>query len=90
MSREPSASTFVVQCMSPYDDYLKKAAECLAHARRAPDDKDRLFLVELAAKWRDLAESAQRIEVFVVYLAGIDGPTPSESSNERLEASTRA
>ncbi len=46
--------------MSPADDYIEKAAECLALSRRAPDQKDRVFLIDLAAKWKDLAESIQR------------------------------
>lgn len=43
--------------MSPADDYISKAAECLALARRAPDWKDRAYLIDLAAKWKDLASA---------------------------------
>jgi hypothetical protein len=52
--------------MTPADDYIRKAVECLALARRAPDRKDRAYLIELAAKWRDLASA--RLDV--VMLAG--------------------
>ena len=50
--------------MSVVDDYLKQAEECTERAGHAPTDKTRAEWLDLAAKWRSMAEvAAARVEI---------------------------
>jgi hypothetical protein len=66
--------------MSDFTEFIKKAAECLALSRRATDPQDRLFLIDLAARWRELANSVRKTEELVETIARIrfDESAPSE------------
>jgi hypothetical protein len=75
--------------MSPADEYIKKASECLALCRRAPDQKDRVFLIDLAARWKALAESIWRTEELVAIVGKPGGTQGSPAKEEQLQVQSQ-
>ena len=46
--------------MARADDYRQYAADLLRLAQEAKSERDKALLLEMAAKWRELAEKAQQ------------------------------
>ncbi len=42
------------------DSYRLRAAECLAQARRTPDETDKAIFLEMAEQWLSLAASGDK------------------------------
>jgi hypothetical protein len=48
--------------MSRAEEYRRYAAECIRVAQETADPRDKALLLEMAQKWRELAERADRRE----------------------------
>jgi hypothetical protein len=46
--------------MSRAEEYRRYAAECIRVAQETADPNDKALLLEMAQKWRELAERAER------------------------------
>jgi hypothetical protein len=46
--------------MARADDYRRYAAECIRVAQQATNSHDKTLLLEMAQRWRDLAERVER------------------------------
>ena len=45
--------------MARADDYARYAAECVRVAQKTPNARDKAFLLDMAQRWRELAEKLQ-------------------------------
>ena len=45
--------------MARADEYRRHAAECLRVAQRVTDPNDKALLIQMAEKWRELAEKVE-------------------------------
>jgi len=66
--------------MSRVEAYRNYAAECLALAKRTPNERERQLLVEMAAGWHELAEMLRK------FMDEHDGMEPDY---KRLESQPR-
>ena len=46
--------------MTTAEDYRRSAGDCLTLAKAATDESQRTMLIEMAAKWFSMAETAER------------------------------
>jgi hypothetical protein len=46
--------------MARADEYRRHAAECLRVAQRVSDPNDKALLVQMAERWRELAEKVEK------------------------------
>jgi hypothetical protein len=44
------------------EEYRRYAAECLRVARHSDDPNDKSLLLDMAQRWRELAERVERVE----------------------------
>jgi hypothetical protein len=45
--------------MARADDYARYAAECVRVAQKTPNARDKALLLDMAQRWRELAEKLQ-------------------------------
>jgi hypothetical protein len=48
--------------MARADDYARYAAECVRVAQKTPNARDKALLLDMAQRWRELAEKAEKRE----------------------------
>ena len=46
--------------MARADEYRRHAAECLRVAQRVSDPNDKALLIQMAERWRELAEKVEK------------------------------
>jgi hypothetical protein len=46
--------------MARADEYRRHAAECLRVAQRVSDPNDKALLIQMAQRWRELAEKIEK------------------------------
>ena len=62
-TRVPAVDFLAVQpgkCMDRAEEYRRYAAECLRVAHQSNDPNDKSLLLEMAQRWRELAERVER------------------------------